>query len=67
VKVYKKQLELLGFGLKVWVLLHQDTKSCFFRNRQNEMKEFFSQEDDVVFCNALCYVTEALGHKHGPT
>jgi len=40
----KKQAELLGSDLKEWNLLHQDSEICFFRYRQNEFKEFFSQE-----------------------
>jgi len=37
--------------LKGWNLLRQDTKVCFYRRRHEEFKEFFSQEDGVVFCN----------------
>jgi hypothetical protein len=47
-------------------LLHQDTEICFFPNRQNEFKEFFSQENDLVFGNDICSVTEALWHQHDP-
>jgi hypothetical protein len=36
----------------------------FFHNCQNEFKEFFSQESNVVFCNDVSSVTEALGHQH---
>jgi hypothetical protein len=25
---------------------------------------FFSQENDIVFCNDICSVMEALGHQH---
>jgi len=32
-----------------------------------EFKEFFSQENDLVFCNNVCSVIEALGHQHNPT
>jgi hypothetical protein len=35
-----------------------------FRNRQNEFKYFFSQENDPVFCNDIFSVMEALGHQH---
>jgi hypothetical protein len=47
-------------------LLHQDTEICFFPNRQNEFKEFFSQENDLVFGNDVCSVIEALRHQHDP-
>jgi hypothetical protein len=31
------------------------------------MKEFFSQKNDIVFCNDVCFVIEALGHQHDPS
>jgi hypothetical protein len=40
----KTQSQLLGSRLKWWNLLHWDTNICCFRNRQNEVKEFISQE-----------------------
>jgi hypothetical protein len=36
--------------LKGWNLFRPDT-SVFYRGRHEEFKNFFSQEDDVVFCN----------------
>jgi hypothetical protein len=36
----------------------------FFRNRQDEFKCFFFQENDLVFCNDVCSVMEAFGHQH---
>jgi hypothetical protein len=47
----------------VWNLLHQDV----FRNCQNKFKNFFSQENDPVFCNGVCSVIEALGDQYDPT
>jgi len=35
----------------------------FFHN----CKEFFSQDSDVVFCNDVSSVIEALGYQHGST
>jgi len=35
---------------------------CFYRERHEEFKDFFSQEDGVVFCNDVCSVMEVLGH-----
>ena len=55
----QKQAEPSGSRLKGWNLLLHDTEICFFRNRQNEFKENFFQENDLVFCNEVCYVTEA--------
>jgi len=57
----KKLAELSGSRLKLWNLLHPDTEIYFFRNRQNEFKEFFSK--NLVFCNSVCSVTEAFGHQ----
>jgi hypothetical protein len=62
----QKYAELLDSRLKAWNVLHEDTEIRFFRNRQNAFKEFFSQENDLVFCNDICCVTEAVGHHHGP-
>jgi len=35
----------------------------FYRGRHEEFKDFFSQEDGVVFCNDVCSVMEVLGHE----
>jgi len=37
---------------------------CSYRGRHEEFKDFFSQEDGVVFCNDVCTVTEVLGHEY---
>ncbi|UYV76619.1 hypothetical protein LAZ67_14001482 [Cordylochernes scorpioides] len=60
----KKQSELLGSRLKGWNLLHKGTKVCFFRKRQDEFQDFYSQENDLVYCNAVVSLMEALGHDH---
>jgi len=39
---------------------------CFYLGRHEEFKDFFSQEDGVVFCNNVCYVMEVLVHKYNP-
>jgi len=36
-------------SLKGWNLLLQDTKVCFYHGHHEEFKDFFSQEDGVVF------------------
>jgi hypothetical protein len=43
-------------------LLRQNTEMGYFLNRQNEFKEFSSQEKYLEFCNNVCCVTEVLGH-----
>jgi len=39
---------------------------CFYCGRHEEYKDFFSQEDGVVFCNDVCSITEVLGHEYNP-
>jgi len=46
--------------------MHQNTKVCFYRGRHEEFKDFFSQEDGVVFCNGICSIMEVLGHEFNP-
>jgi len=62
----KKQAEILGSRLKGWNLLCQDTKMCFCCGRHDEFKDFFSQEDGVMFCNDICSAMEVPGHEFNP-
>ena len=39
---------------------------CFYRGRREELKDFFSQEDGVVFCNDVCSVMEVLVCEFNP-
>ena len=39
---------------------------CFCHGRHEEFKDFFSQEDGVVFCNDVCSIMEVLGHEYNP-
>jgi len=39
---------------------------CFYRGRHEEFKDFFSQENGVMFCNDVCSVMEFLGHEYNP-
>ena len=39
---------------------------CFYRRRHEEFKEFFSQEDGVVFCNDICSVMKVLVLEYNP-
>ena len=39
---------------------------CFYCGRHEELKDFFSQEDGVVFCNDVCSIMEVLGHEFNP-
>ena len=62
----KKQADLLGSRLNGWNLLRQDTNVCFYCGRHEEFKDFFSQEDGIVFCNDVCSVMEVRGHACNP-
>ena len=38
----------------------------FYRGHREEFKDFFYQEDGVVFFNDVCSVMEVLGHEYNP-
>ena len=42
------------------------TLECFYFGRHEEFKDFFTQEDEVVFCNYVCSVMEFLGREYNP-
>ena len=52
--------------LKGLEFLRQNTKVQFYCGRHEEFKDFFSQEDGVVFCNDICSVKEVLFHECNP-
>ena len=37
-----------------------------YHGRHEEFKDFFSQEDGVMFCNDVCSVVEVLAHEYKP-
>jgi len=39
---------------------------CFYSWRHEEFKDFFPQEDGVVFCNDVCSVMEDFGDEYNP-
>ena len=44
-KLSKNQAELLGSRPRGWNLLQKGTKVCYFRNRQEEFQDFYSEEN----------------------
>ena len=38
----------------------------FYLGRLQEFKDFFSQEDGVVFCNDVCSIMEVLAREYNP-
>jgi G:T/U-mismatch repair DNA glycosylase len=51
----------------VWNILQQDTEICSSRSRQNESKEFFSEQNYLIFCNDFWSIIGAVGHQQDPT
>ena len=37
---------------------------CFYHGRHEEFKDFFSQEDGIVFCNDVWSFMEVIGHEY---
>ena len=60
-------MKLLGSRLRGWNLLHKDTKVCFFRKRQEEFQDFYSEENDLVYRNNIFAVMDILDHEHKTT
>ena len=60
-------MKLLGSRLRGWNLLQKDTKVRFFCNRQEEFQDFYSEENDLVYCNNICAVMDVLDHEHKTT
>ena len=60
-------MKLLGSRLRGWTLLQKDTKMCFFRNRQEEFQDLYSEENDLVYCNNIYAVMDVLDHEHKTT
>ena len=40
---------------------------CFFRNRQGEFQDFYSEENDLMYCNNICGVMDVRDHEHKTT
>ena len=66
-KFSKTQAELLGSKLRGWNLLQKDTRVCFFLNRQEEFQDFYSEENDLVYCNNIRAVMDILDHERKTT
>ena len=63
-KLSKKQAELLGSRLSDWNLLSCNTKITYFRNRNDELKPYFSQSGNLVYCNDVCAVMNLLNFEY---
>lgn len=63
-RLSQQQGELLGSLLKGWNLLQPNTKITFFRHRDEELKSFYLQDNDLIFCNNVCGVMNILGIRY---
>jgi len=59
--VSKQQTALSGSRMKWWDILDQGTEMCFFRNCKNGLKEFFSQENDLVILMIFILLYRLMG------
>ena len=39
---------------------------CFYHGGHEQFKDFFAQEDGVVFCNDVCSFMEVFAHEYNP-
>jgi hypothetical protein len=62
----KGQSELLASRVKGWNLLEKGTKICYYRQRQHEFQHLFSLQDDLVYCNNVDSLLEAVEQQHNP-
>ena len=53
--------------LRGWNILQKDIEVCFFLNCQEEIQDFCSEENDLVYCNNICAVMDVLDHEHKTT
>ena len=59
--ISKESSELLALRLNEKNLLHPGTRITYYRERDNEVCQFFKQEEDIVFSNSIEDVLEYLG------
>lgn len=58
----KENSELLASRLREKNLLEFGTKVTFYRTREKDLLNFFSQEDDIVFCQDVRGLLIKMGH-----
>ena len=56
----KESSELLASRLNEKSLLHPGTRITYYRERDNEVCQFFKKEEDIVFCDSIEDVLEYL-------
>ena len=63
----KEKSELLGSRLKQWNLLQKGVSISFFRKRHIDLASFFSQQDDVCYCNDIYGLMQSLDQQYEPS
>ena len=63
----KEKSELLGSTLQQWNLLQKGVSILFFQKRHIDLASFFSQQDDVSYCNDIYGLTQSLDQQYEPS
>jgi hypothetical protein len=56
----KTKAELIGSQLQQWNLLEKGVELSFHKKRQLNIAKYFLMDDDKVYCNDICGLTEEL-------
>ncbi|GFX87925.1 uncharacterized protein TNCV_4373901 [Trichonephila clavipes] len=65
-KLSEKQSEMFGSRIKGWNLLQKNTEICSYRSHHSQCKDYFSEEDGLVFCDDISSLMETFGFEHNP-
>lgn len=63
----KQKAELLASRMRQWNFLKEETMITLYRNRNDELKQFFSKENSISFCLNIDGLMEFLGFNHKPS
>lgn len=63
----KSQAELLVSRLQQWNLLAKETRINIFRNRHENLVDFYGMAGNLVYCNDIYKLFEAFGIHHDPS
>lgn len=62
----KGKAELLGSRLQQWNLLQRGVQVCQFRKRHEKYSDFYSQQEEVCYCNDVRGLLQELGSHYDP-
>jgi DNA gyrase/topoisomerase IV subunit B len=60
----KTKSQLLGSRLKQWNLLENGVIVQYYRKRQSDIATYYSEDDDLVYCNNIRELMEELQLEH---